>query len=80
MKATPAGVFTVAAVVSGVVLHALFALVGLTPGREVDLAEQANFELNHTFFLNQVAPRRGRSTARPPALEPEGRQAGGRGP
>ena len=50
-----AGIFTTAAVISGVVLHALFSLVGLTPGRDVRLAEQANFELNHTFVLNLVA-------------------------
>lgn len=44
-----------AAVVSGVVLHALFAVVGLVPDRDVRLAEQAQFSLNHTFFLNVVA-------------------------
>ena len=43
------------AVISGVVLHGVFALVGLTPDRDVRLAEQANFELNHTFVLNLVA-------------------------
>lgn len=50
-----AAIFTTAAVISGIVLHAVFALVGLTPDRDVQLAEQANFELNHTFFLNVVA-------------------------
>jgi uncharacterized protein len=50
-----AAIFTAAAVISGVVLHAVFAVVGLTPDRDVRLAEQANFELNHTFFLNLVA-------------------------
>lgn len=50
-----AAIFTTAAVISGVVLHAVFALVGLTPDRDVRLAEQANFEVNHTFFLNLLA-------------------------
>ncbi len=43
------------AVISGVVLHALFAFTGLIPDRDVRLAEQANLELNHTFVLNLVA-------------------------
>ncbi|MBW3556526.1 MAG: permease [Actinobacteria bacterium] len=50
-----AGIFTAAAVISGVVLHALFAFIGLTPDRNVELAEQATFELNHTFLLNLLA-------------------------
>ncbi len=50
-----AAISTAAAVISGVVLHGVFALVGLTPDRYVRLAEQANFELNHTFFLNLLA-------------------------
>ena len=50
-----AAIFTTAAVISGVVLHAVFALVGLTPDRDVKLAERATFELNHTFFLNLLA-------------------------
>jgi uncharacterized membrane protein YraQ (UPF0718 family) len=50
-----AAISTVAAVISGVVLHDLFALVSLTPGRDVRLAERASFELNHTFVLNLVA-------------------------
>ncbi|HVM02302.1 MAG TPA: permease [Acidimicrobiales bacterium] len=50
-----AAVFTAAAVISGVALHALFALVGLTPDRDVRLAERASFGVDHTFFLNLVA-------------------------
>lgn len=50
-----AAVSTVAAVVSGIILHALFAATGLTPDRDVRLGEQAQFELNHTFFLNLFA-------------------------
>lgn len=50
-----AGVSTVAAVVSGIVLHALFAVTGMTPERKVRLGEQAQFELNHTFLLNVFA-------------------------
>ncbi len=50
-----AAIFTAAAVISGVVLHALFAFTGLIPDRDLRLAEQANFELNHTFVLNLVA-------------------------
>lgn len=46
-----AGVFTTAAVVSGVVLYAVFAVAALTPQRDVTLAVRANFELIHTFFL-----------------------------
>jgi hypothetical protein len=46
---------TVAAVISVVVLHGVLALVGLTPGRDVRLAERTGFELNHTFVLNLVA-------------------------
>jgi uncharacterized membrane protein YraQ (UPF0718 family) len=50
-----AAISTTAAVISGVVLHGVFALVGLTPGRDVRLAERAGLELNHTFVLNLVA-------------------------
>ena len=50
-----AAIFTTAAVISGVALHALFAVVGLTPDRDVRLADQAKFELNHTFLLNLLA-------------------------
>ena len=50
-----AGISTAAAVISGVVLHALFTLLALIPDRDVKLAEQAHFALNHTFFLNLLA-------------------------
>ena len=50
-----AAISATAAVISGVALHALFALVGLTPHRDVNLAQRAGFELNHTFFLNLLA-------------------------
>ena len=50
-----AGIFTTAAVISGVVLHAVFAVTGVTPPRDATLPEQASFALNHTFFLNVVA-------------------------
>ena len=50
-----AAVTTVAAVISGTVLQAVFAVTGLTPNRDVTLADQANFAVNHTFFLNLLA-------------------------
>ena len=46
---------TVAAVISGVLLQALFTVVGLVPDRDVRLADQAEFALNHTFVLNLLA-------------------------
>ncbi len=43
------------AVISGIVLQAVFAVAGLTPNRDVTVAGQANFAVNHTFLLNLVA-------------------------
>ncbi len=42
---------------SAMLLHTLFAFTGLIPDRDVRLAQQANFELNHTFVLDLVAVR-----------------------
>jgi hypothetical protein len=68
-----AAVCTAAAVDSGVGPRALFALVGLTPDRNLNLAQRAGFELNHTFFLNLLAPAVGRAAAGPAS---RGREAG----
>ena len=50
-----AAIFTVAAVVAGVVVHGLFALVGLIPDGARNLNELARFDIDYTFFLNLVA-------------------------
>jgi uncharacterized membrane protein YraQ (UPF0718 family) len=47
-----AGVFAVAAVVSGTVLQALFSALGLIPERDVDIRQLATFAIDHTFWLN----------------------------
>ncbi len=48
-------VFAAAAVVAGVVVHALFSLVGLIPSERKELREIATFELDYTLVLNVVA-------------------------
>ena len=48
-------VFAVAAVVTGVVVHAGFALVGLLPRGAKDLTELATFAIDYTFWLNLLA-------------------------
>ena len=51
-----AAVFTVSAVIAGVVVHLLFALVGWLPrGGGRNVAEMATFALDYTFWLNLVA-------------------------
>jgi uncharacterized membrane protein YraQ (UPF0718 family) len=48
-------VFAVAAVVTGIVVHGLFALVGLLPEGAKDLGELATFAIDYTFWLNLLA-------------------------
>jgi hypothetical protein len=49
------GVFAAAAVVTGIVVHALFALLGLLPEGAKDLGELATFAIDYTFWLNLLA-------------------------
>jgi len=49
------GVFSVAAVVTGVAVHGLFALVGLLPQGARNLQELATFRIDYTFWLNLLA-------------------------
>jgi uncharacterized membrane protein YraQ (UPF0718 family) len=48
-------VFTVAAVITGIAVHGLFALVGLLPEGAKDLGELATFAIDYTFWLNLLA-------------------------
>ena len=48
-------VFAVAAVITGIVVHGLFALVGLLPEGAKDLGELATFAIDYTFWLNLLA-------------------------
>ncbi len=48
-------VFAVAAVITGIVVHGLFAAVGLLPGGAKDLGELATFAIDYTFWLNLLA-------------------------
>ena len=48
-------VFSVAAVVTGIAVHGLFALLGLLPQGAKDLTELATFAVDYTFWLNLVA-------------------------
>ena len=48
-------VFAVSAVITGIVVHGLFALVGLLPEGAKDLGELATFAIDYTFWLNLVA-------------------------
>ena len=50
-----AAIFSVAAVVTGIVVHALFAAVGLLPQGGKDVEELASFAVDYTFWLNLVA-------------------------
>jgi uncharacterized protein len=50
-----AAVFTVAAVVAGVAVHALYAAVGIVPSGGRDVSELAAFRLDYTFWLNLLA-------------------------
>jgi hypothetical protein len=48
-------VFAVAAVITGIAVHGLFALVGLLPEGAKDLGELATFGIDYTFWLNLLA-------------------------
>jgi uncharacterized membrane protein YraQ (UPF0718 family) len=48
-------VFAVAAIFTGIVVHGLFALVGLLPQGAKDLGELATFAIDYTFWLNLLA-------------------------
>jgi uncharacterized membrane protein YraQ (UPF0718 family) len=48
-------VFAVAAVITGIVVHGLFALLGLLPEGAKDLGELATFKIDYTFWLNMLA-------------------------
>lgn len=48
-------IFSVAAIVAGIAVHGLFALVGLLPEGAKDLDELATFSLDYTFWLNLVS-------------------------
>lgn len=50
-----AGVFAVSAVVAGVVIHAVFALVGLLPAGAKSVEQLATFRVDYTLVLNAVA-------------------------
>lgn len=50
-----AGIFAVSAVVTGIVVHALFALAGQVPSGGRDVEELATFGLDYTFVLNVIA-------------------------
>ncbi len=50
-----AAVSSVAAVVTGVVVHALFAVVGLLPRGAKDVEQLASFAVDYTFWLNLLA-------------------------
>jgi len=48
-------VFSAAAVLTGIAVHGVFALVGLVPEGAKDLEELATFRLDYTFWLNLLA-------------------------
>jgi uncharacterized membrane protein YraQ (UPF0718 family) len=50
-----AGIFSVAAVITGIVVHVLFAGVGLLPDDPRNLQELATFAVDYTFWLNLLA-------------------------
>ena len=47
--------FAVAAVVTGIVIHGLFALLGLIPEGARSIEEMATFAIDYTFWLNLVS-------------------------
>jgi len=50
-----AAIFTVAAVVTGIIVHALFAALGLLPQGAKDVQQLATFAVDYTFWLNLLA-------------------------
>lgn len=48
-------VFAVAAVVTGIVVHGLFAMVGLLPQGSRSVQEMATFSVDYTFWLNLLS-------------------------
>lgn len=50
-----AGVLTLAAIATGIVVHGLFAMVGFVPEGARDLKELARFEVDYTLFLNLLS-------------------------
>ena len=50
-----AAIFAVAAVITGVLVHALFVAVGLLPSGAKDVEELATFAVDYTFWLNLLA-------------------------
>ncbi|MFC5730878.1 permease [Nocardioides vastitatis] len=48
-------IFAAAAVVTGIVIHVLFALLGLIPGGARSVEEMATFSIDYTFWLNLVS-------------------------
>lgn len=48
-------IFAVAAIITGIVVHGLFALAGLLPEGAKNLGELATFALDYTFWLNMIA-------------------------
>lgn len=48
-------IFSVSAIVAGIAVHGLFALVGLLPDGAKDLDELATFAIDYTFWLNLVS-------------------------
>jgi uncharacterized membrane protein YraQ (UPF0718 family) len=50
-----AAVFTVTAVLTGVIVHALFSALGLLPDEVRDVTEVATFAFDYTFWLNVVS-------------------------
>lgn len=73
-----AAIFTVAAVVSGLAAHGLFAVVGLLPsGDRASVTELATFAIDYTFWLNLIAIATAVTLvvlARRPPPEEDGRQ------
>jgi uncharacterized membrane protein YraQ (UPF0718 family) len=50
-----AAIFSVAAVVAGIVVHVLFAVLGVLPQGGRDVEELAAFAIDYTFWLNLIA-------------------------
>ncbi len=50
-----AAIFSVAAVVAGIVVHVLFTALGLLPEGGKDVEELAAFAIDYTFWLNLTA-------------------------
>jgi thiosulfate reductase cytochrome b subunit len=48
-------VFAIAAIITGILIHALFSVAGLLPRSAKDLDELATFAIDYTFFLNLFA-------------------------